>query len=108
MATLKTSLDPLKQLLTSEEVTVENLRNAVYFLQEEYAGLLRQKEKEIQLKDELIQHLEQQVTHLRGTVEQLSQRPTIGEIVTISEEYRKFFQQYTSETNSLDTRINNG
>ena len=54
MATLKTSLDPLNQLLTSKELTVENLRNAVYFLQEEYASLLRQKEQEIQLKDELI------------------------------------------------------
>jgi hypothetical protein len=100
MNTNHTIVDPLNQLLKPEELTPEKIQEVLYFLKNQYADLLKNKEEEIKLKDEIIEQYRQEVVHLREMVTQLSQRPSIGELVGTAQEYRDWLKKY-SELNPV-------
>lgn len=100
MTTNHTIVDPLNQLLKPEELTPEKIQEVLYFLKNQYADLLKNKEEEIKLKDEIIEQYRQEVVHLREMVTKLSQRPSIGELVGTAQEYRDWLKKY-SELNPV-------
>lgn len=95
MTTNHTIVDPLNQLLKPEELTPEKIQEVLYFLKNQYTDLLKNKEEEIKLKDEIIEQYRQEVVHLREMVTQLSQRPSIGELVGTAQEYRDWLKKYS-------------
>ncbi len=95
MTTNHTIVDPLNQLLKPEELTPEKIQEVLYFLKNQYADLLKNKEEEIKLKDEIIEQYRQEVVHLREMVTKLSQRPSIGELVGTAQEYRDWLKKYS-------------
>jgi hypothetical protein len=100
MTTNHTIVDPLNQLLKPEELTPEKIQEILYFLKNQYTDLLKDKEEQIKLKDEIIEQYRQEVVHLREMVTQLSQRPSIGELVETAQEYRDLLKKY-SELNPV-------
>jgi ATP:corrinoid adenosyltransferase len=95
MTTNNAILDPLNQLLKPEELTPEKIQEVLYFLKNQYTDLLKDKEEQIKLKDEIIEQYRQEVVHLREMVTQLSQRPSIGELVETAQEYRDWLKKYS-------------
>ena len=87
--------DPFNHLLNPEELTPEKIQEVVYYLKDQYTGLLKNKDEELRLKDELIEHYRQEVIYLREMVNQLSQRPSIGELVETAQEYRDLLKKYS-------------
>jgi ATP:corrinoid adenosyltransferase len=63
-------------------------------------NLLKGKDEELKLKDELIEEYRQEVVYLREMVAQLSQRPSIAELVGTAQEYRNWLNKY-SESNPV-------
>jgi hypothetical protein len=100
MKTNNAILDPLNHLLDPEELTPEKIREIIYILKDQYTDLLKSKDEELRLKDELIEQYHQEVVYLREMVTQLSQRPSIGELVETSQEYRGLLKKY-SELNPV-------
>jgi hypothetical protein len=100
MKTNNAILDPLNHLLNPEELTPEKIQEIIYFLKDQYTDLLKSKDEELRLKDELIEQYHQEVIHLREMVTQLSQRPSIGELVETAQEYRDLLKKY-SELNPV-------
>jgi uncharacterized phage infection (PIP) family protein YhgE len=100
MKTNNAILDPLNHLLNPEELTPEKIQEIIYFLKDQYTDLLKSKDEELRLKDELIEQYHQEVVYLREMVTQLSQRPSIGELVETSQEYRGLLKKY-SELNPV-------
>jgi uncharacterized phage infection (PIP) family protein YhgE len=100
MKTNNAILDPLNHLLNPEELTPEKIQEIIYFLKDQYTDLLKSKDEELRLKDELIEQYHQEVVYLREMVTQLSQRPSIGELVETAQEYRDLLKKY-SELNPV-------
>jgi predicted RNA-binding protein with EMAP domain len=100
MTTNRAILDPINDLLNPEELTSEKIKEVIYFLKDQYTDLLKDKEEELKLKDELIEQYHQEVVYLREMVTQLSQRPSIGELVETAQEYRDLLKKY-SELNPV-------
>ena len=100
MKTNNAILDPLNHLLDPEELTPEKIREIIYILKAQYTDLLKSKDEELRLKDELIEQYHQEVVYLREMVTQLSQRPSIGELVETAQEYRDLLKKY-SELNPV-------
>ena len=100
MKTNNAILDPLNHLLDPEELTPEKIQEIIYFLKDQYTDLLKSKDEELRLKDELIEQYHQEVVYLREMVTQLSQRPSIGELVETAQEYRDLLKKY-SELNPV-------
>jgi ATP:corrinoid adenosyltransferase len=100
MKTNHAILDSLNNLLDPEELTPEKIREIIYILKDQYTDLLKSKDEELRLKDELIEQYHQEVIHLREMVTQLSQRPSIGELVETAQEYRDLLKKY-SELNPV-------
>jgi predicted RNA-binding protein with EMAP domain len=100
MKTNNAILDPLNHLLDPEELTPEKIREIIYILKAQYTDLLKSKDEELRLKDELIEQYHQEVVYLREMVTQLSQRPSIGELVETVQEYRDLLKKY-SELNPV-------
>jgi ATP:corrinoid adenosyltransferase len=100
MTTNNAIIDPLNQLLKPEELTPEKIQEILYFLKNQYTDLLKDKEEQIKLKDEIIEQYRQEVIYLREMVTQLSQRPSIGELVGTAQEYRDWLKKY-SELNAV-------
>lgn len=95
MNTNNAILDPLNNLLNPEELTPEKIQEIIYFLKDQYTDLLKGKDEELKLKDELIEQYRQEVVYLREMVTQLSQRPSIGEIVGTAKDYVNFLKKYS-------------
>lgn len=95
MNTNNAILEPLNNLLNPEELTPEKIQEVIYFLKDQYTDLLKNKDEELKLKDELIEHYRQEVIYLREMVTQLSQRPSIGELVETAQEYRDLLKKYS-------------
>jgi len=87
--------DPFNHLLNPEELTPEKIQEVLCFLKQQYTDLLKDKEEEIKLKDEMIEQYRQEVIYLREMVTQLSQRPSIGEIVGTAKDYVNFLKKYS-------------
>jgi len=100
MKTNNAILDPLNNLLNPEELTPEKIQEIIYILKAQYTDLLKSKDEELRLKDELIEQYHQEVVYLREMVTQLSQRPSIGELVETAQEYRDLLKKY-SELNPV-------
>jgi hypothetical protein len=100
MKTNNAILDPLNNLLNQEELTPEKIQEIIYILKDQYTDLLKSKDEELRLKDELIEQYHQEVVYLREMVTQLSQRPSIGELVETAQEYRDLLKKY-SELNPV-------
>jgi uncharacterized phage infection (PIP) family protein YhgE len=100
MKTNNAILDPLNNLLNPEELTPEKIQEIIYILKDQYTDLLKSKDEELRLKDELIEQYHQEVVYLREMVTQLSQRPSIGELVETAQEYRDLLKKY-SELNPV-------
>ena len=86
MTTNRAILDPINDLLNPDELTPEKIQEVIYFLKDQYTDLLKDKEEELKLKDELIEQYRQEVIYLQEMVTQLSQRPSSGEITGIAKE----------------------
>jgi hypothetical protein len=95
MKTNNAILDPLYNLLNPEELTPEKIQEIIYILKDQYTNLLKSKDEELRLKDELIEQYHQEVVYLREMVTQLSQRPSIGELVETAQEYRDLLKKYS-------------
>jgi hypothetical protein len=95
MNTNNAILDPLNHLLDPEELTPEKIQEVFYFLKDQYTNLLKGKDEELKLKDELIEEYRQEVVYLREMVAQLSQRPSIAELVGTAQEYRNWLNKYS-------------
>ena len=54
MTTNNAILDPLNNLLKPEELTPEKIREIIYILKDQYTDLVKSKDEELRLKDELI------------------------------------------------------
>lgn len=100
MTTNRAILDPINDLLNPDELTPEKIQEVIYFLKNQYTDLLKDKEEQIKLKDEIIEQYRQEVIYLREMVTQLSQRPSIGELVGTAQEYRDWLKKY-SELNPV-------
>lgn len=94
MTTNNAILDPLNQLLKPEELTPEKIQEVLYFLKNQYTDLLKDKEEEIKLKDQIIEQYRQEVIYLREMVTQSSQRPSIGELVGTAKDYVNWLQKH--------------
>ena len=95
MNTNNAILEPLNNLLNPEELTPEKIQEVIYLLKDQYTDLLKDKDEELKLKDELIEQYRQEVIYLREMVTQLSQRPSIGELVETAQEYRDWLKKYS-------------
>jgi len=101
MKTNNAILDPLNNLLNQEELTPEKIQEIIYFLKDQYTDLLKDKEEELKLKDELIEQYHQEVIYLREMITQLSQRPSDGEITGRAKELVNWlFEQQAKDTKS--------
>jgi len=100
MTTNRAILDPINDLLNPDELTPEKIQEVIYFLKDQYTDLLKDKEEELKLKDELIEQYRQEVIYLQEMVTRLSQRPSIGELVGAAQEYRDWLKKY-SELNPV-------
>ena len=87
--------DPFNHLLNPEELTPEKIQEVLCFLKQQYTDLLKDKEEEIKLKDEMIEQYRQEVIYLREMVTQLSQRPSVGEITGRAKELVNWMQKYS-------------
>jgi len=101
MTTNRAILDPINNLLNPDELTPEKIQEVIYFLKDQYTDLLKDKEEELKLKDELIEQYRQEVIYLQEMVTQLSQRPSSGEITGRAKELVNWlFEQQAKDTKS--------